>query len=123
MATDKTRPADHFDNPTDPEFDGSWEDAAVIAGESFGEVVEFATGTVFVGKYTGTAKDIDTDYGTIDAHRFTDSYGMPVTVWGSHDLDGKIADIEVGQLVRIELVKVLALKGGKTLKLFKVQVR
>ena len=122
--TAKTKPADHFDNPD--AFEGfNWTDAETVQGDSFGEVVPFDDpGMVFVGRYEGS-EDVTIgegeDEATVKAHRFLDGYAVKLTVWGSYDLDGKIAEISAGTLVRIEYLKKLSLKGGREMRLYKVQ--
>lgn len=54
-------------------------------------------------------------------HRFLDEHSVPVDVWGSADLDGKLRGIRPGTLVRIVFLGSEDLDGGKTIKRFTVQ--
>jgi len=126
----KTKPTKTFEGEAiNPAWE-EWDSAPIVEGDSFGEVWDFyEDGPVFVGRYIGTDADIVIgvdDQGvekTANAHRFLDQNGEKRTVWGSFDMDSKIRDIEPEQLVRIEFLKKLDLKGGRTMRLYKVQAK
>lgn len=54
-------------------------------------------------------------------HRFFDN-GVPVDVWGTADLDGKLRAVEPGSLVKIVFTGIEDLPNGNTIKRFTVQV-
>lgn len=114
--------------PAQPELSG-WEDVKPIQGDTFGEVEKFIEpGDWFIGRYDGSetvdlGEDEEGTPQTAVAHRFTDLNDVRKTVWGSHDLNAKLAEVAEGALVRIEFMKTLELKAGHTLRLYKVQTR
>lgn len=112
-----------------------------IASE-FGNVVDPSAGPV-IGTYQGF-RVVELDDENSDeaeakrnqtAHDLILTDGAKVTVWGSYDLDHKLIDYDttdadgkpaakyVGSVIRIDFAGEAKLKGGRTLKQYRVRVK
>ena len=102
-----------------PDIPKEWQGAEVIHGEVTRTVD--VTETPVVGIYEGRREvELDEEGRTAALHDFTDETGELFSVWGSWDLDNKLSEELVGRLVRIDFVGIEELKGGRTLKRFRV---
>lgn len=99
-------------------------DSTPVKENEFGVTVrlddEDSDNHVFVGIYHST--DVaETENGPTKVHRFNDMQGNKYTIWGSKDLDDKMAQVEEGEITRVEFLEKIELSKGRTLKRYKVQ--